>query len=127
MKFLFYQGGSMLSYLYSSLSCFLKAFSRQRTWLIFVILTLGFIGRNDRSDLLLSILDGRYLELLFSTPFFPIFCMESSRNLRMLVYFCSFSATNLVLSGESYSFRRSYLCSQRRSSYAGSRYFTSRQ
>ncbi len=34
----------MLRYLYESLSCFRKVFSRHHTWLIFVMIVLGFIG-----------------------------------------------------------------------------------
>jgi len=37
----------MLSYLYDSVSGFRKVFSRQRTWLIFVMVILGFLGSSE--------------------------------------------------------------------------------
>ncbi|CAK8716626.1 hypothetical protein KKHLCK_05755 [Candidatus Electrothrix laxa] len=37
----------MLTYLYDSLYGFRKVFSRHRTWLIFVMIVLGFIGSSE--------------------------------------------------------------------------------
>ena len=37
----------MLTYLYDALEGFRKEFSRERTWLIFVMVILGFIGSNE--------------------------------------------------------------------------------
>ena len=39
----------MLSYIYETLSSFRKVFSRRRTWLIFVVIVLGFIGSSEMS------------------------------------------------------------------------------
>jgi len=37
----------MLTYIYESLWSFRKVFSRHRSWLIFVMIVLGFIGSSE--------------------------------------------------------------------------------
>ena len=74
-------GDCTLNYLYDSLTGFRNVFSRDKTWLVFVMIVLKVYWqhRNGRSQFLLSFLVVGNTRLPHVKSFFSIFGLDSER------------------------------------------------